>query len=385
MALNTYAFVHAWDTDARAKTIIDTVKQMFTDLGWTQTSDTGQIDTSATRTVTDLATTSASTTITSATAAFTNADIFRSITLGSNVYYITAINSATSVTVNASTGLTTASGQTATIAFAKPYVVGILLGYHVFKSGDATLSATNQVYVKVLYYSSGSLGVPRILFEVGNGTNGAGIITGNHTPQIATTNLPQTLTNAVSQQGFAVAGYVLDTSVKTSYAMGDGGRIQIIWAADTIQNYSSAMFSISRLCTAGGVYLDTGVFVMCLYRENSGGNVLNKQQVIGKAGGAIGQGKFLNAISSPFVDSTTTNATNSTPDTIGLHPIATWSSGFCCDIAFGHVNEANPMAGVVQNVFGGNKRYVSPPQTGFNYTYNGHVNNFSPAIYFRGE
>ncbi len=350
MAYNQVSMLNSWSTDANTKAWIDAINTAILALGWTYSTDTGQISTT-TRNITDfaIATTTSTTLNSPAQAAFTTSDIGMKVTVNGAgaagatlTAYITAYISATQVTIGtaASTTVTAATGQ---ILVGAPTLTNSLVGYKIFQSSDS-LSSTNRIYIKCKFMSTGTANIPRLDFEVGTGTNGAGVLSGNKTSNAG--------------RIFIAAVNSTETVNRTNVFCGDGGRLQITLNADSSVSSNTSCLSVARLCNAAGTYQDDGVLILCSGQDNNSG-ALNAQQIIGKAGGAIGVGRYSTTLAAPCMDTTAPTTATSTPDTIGLHPIATWSSLFCKDVMFGYKLEVANLAAIPQTAFGATRKYVS--------------------------
>jgi hypothetical protein len=142
-----------------------------------------------------------------------------------------------------------------------------VLGYEVFRMNDA-LQATAPVFLR-LQYGSNVNTQPRIVWQVGTGTNGAGTITGTAT--------------AAPSQALEMGGSST-TQAYTSYASGASDRFALALNAhntgDPTTQTSSALgmaLSIERTKDANGNNTAEGV---CVYAHGQNLNTNNYEQTL---------------------------------------------------------------------------------------------------------
>lgn len=149
--------------------------------------------------------------------------------------------------INAGLVQTSDTGQIDVTTVVKP-AVNTLIGYFVFRFADA-LQSTSPVFIRITVTTAGAAGYPpTFTFRVGQGTDGAGNLTGAMSsiqqwanPSAASTTSPTLISYATHSNGFA--GLCFAPGIVTSTSVG------------------APTFTVQRICDNTGSPIAQGVVV----------------------------------------------------------------------------------------------------------------------------
>ena len=149
---------------------------------------------------------------------------------------------------------TSDTGQVNWTTITKPLTASTYAGYEMYRFNDS-LQSTNPVYFKISYYTNGySTGQGLNLYiQAGQGTDGAGTLTGN-----VSSNLP------VSNNSSG------ETATRASYVSGSTNRLSmLLWPTTTMTNFWYVI-GIERTHDSSGADTSAGVYLFTASYTSSG-------------------------------------------------------------------------------------------------------------------